>query len=88
MFLVQCLLSLLLTVATREASLTKYYLAAAAVGDLGHIYANYKFMGSEMFWDFSVYNDVMMGNVFLSVFLWCMRIGTLGGVFGRIGRRS
>jgi hypothetical protein len=85
MFLVQCLLSLLFTVVTREPRLTKYYLAAAAAGDLGHIYASYAVMGSDMFWDFGGYNDMMVGNVFVSAFLWFMRMGTLGGLFGRVG---
>jgi hypothetical protein len=85
MFLVQCLLSLLFTVVTRESRLTKCYLAAAAIGDLGHIYASYKFMGSDVFWDFSGYNDMMVGNVIFSVLLWCTRIATLGGAFGAIG---
>ena len=88
MFLVQCLLSLLFTVVTREARLTKYYLAAAAVGDLGHIYASYKVMGSAVFWDLGGYNDMMVGNVVVSAFLWCMRVGTLVGVFGKVGRRG
>lgn len=62
--------------------MTRYYLAAAAVGDLGHIWASYKVMGSEMFWDFSGYNDMMVGNVIISAFLWVNRVATLGGVFG------
>jgi hypothetical protein len=86
MFLVQCLLSFLFTVVTRDTRLTKYYLAAASVGDLGHIYASYKYMGSEMFWDWQGYNDMMMGNVIISAALWLMRMGTLSGVFGRVAR--
>jgi len=80
------MLSLLFTVVTRETRLTRYYLAAAAVGDLGHIYASYKVMGSEMFWDFGGYNDMMVGNVVVSAFLWVNRVLTLAGVFGRVGR--
>jgi hypothetical protein len=88
MFLVQCLLSFLFTVVTREPRLTKYYLAAAAVGDAGHIWASYRFMnGSGVFWDWRAYNDMMVGNVVVSAVLWAMRMGTLGGVFGRVGRR-
>jgi len=82
------MLSLLFTVVTRETRLTRYYLAAAAVGDLGHIYASYKVMGSEMFWDFGGYNDMMVGNVVVSAFLWVNRALTLAGVFGRVGRRT
>jgi len=88
MFLVQCMLSILLTVVTRESRMTKYYLVAAAIGDVGHIFASYKVMGSEIFWDFGDYNDLMAGNVFLGVFLFVNRLLTLSGVFGRIGRRG
>jgi hypothetical protein len=86
MFLVQCLLSFLFTVVTRDTRLTKYYLAAASVGDLGHIYASYKYMDSEMFWDWQGYNDMMVGNVIISAALWLMRMGTLSGVFGIVAR--
>lgn len=86
MFLVQCLLSLLFTVVTRESRLTKYYLTAAAVGDLGHIWASYHVMGAEVFWDVDGYNDMMVGNVVVSAFLWGNRVVTLLGGFGRVGR--
>lgn len=41
-------------------------------------------MGSEMFWDWNGYNDMMVGNVVVSAVLWGMRMGTLSGLFGRI----
>lgn len=85
MFLVQALISLLFTVVAREPRLTKYYLVLASFGDLGHIWASYSGMPSEVFWDFGAYNDMMVGNVLFSVFLWVMRMGTLSGVFGEIG---
>jgi hypothetical protein len=81
------MLSILFTVVTREPRMTKYYLAAAGVGDLGHILASYKVMGSEMFWDFGGYNDMMVGNVIVSAFLWVNRALMLWGVFGKVGRR-
>ncbi|KAH3916643.1 hypothetical protein HBH56_061290 [Parastagonospora nodorum] len=86
MFLVQCMLSLLFTVVTRESKLTKYYLAAASVGDLGHMWANYRYMGSEVFWNWRGYNDMMFGNVVISAVFLVMRVGTLRGWFGTIGR--
>lgn len=86
MFLVQCMLSILFTVVTREPRMTKYYLSAAGVGDLGHILASYKVMGSGMFWDFGGYNDMMVGNVIVSAFLWVNRALTLWGAFGEVGR--
>jgi hypothetical protein len=83
MFLVQCLFSFLFTVVTREPKLTRYYLAAASVGDLGHIWASYRYMGSDVFWNWKGYNDMMIGNVVVSAVLWGMRMATLSGLFGR-----
>ena len=80
------LFSLLCTVITTDMRVTKYYLAILACGDMGHLYANYKGMGDAVFWDFGRYNEVMWGNVGITVFLWCFRILTLAGVFG--GRRK
>lgn len=82
------MISLLCTVVTREARVTKYYLAILAAGDIGHLYANYKGMGRDVFWNFGAYNEVMIGNVWATVFLWVNRIATLAGVFGRFGRKA
>ena len=57
-----------------------------ACGDMGHMWANYIGMGSEVFCNFDSYNEVMMGNVAITVVLWTMRVLTLSGAFGRIGR--
>lgn len=80
------MLSLLFNVVTHDYKLTKYYFAAASVGDLGHIWASYRFMGSEVFWNWREYNDMMFGNVVFSVVFLVMRVGTLRGWFGKIGR--
>ena len=53
---------------------------------MGHMWANYIGMGSEVFWNFDSYNEVMMGNVAITVVLWTMRVLTLSGAFGRIGK--
>ena len=50
------------------------------------MYANYAGMGPDVFWDFGAYNEVMVGNVWITVFLWVNRVGTLMGVFGRLRR--
>lgn len=67
--------------------MTKWYLFMVACGDIGHIYGCYKVMGPEVFWDFGGYNDMMWGNVGLTVFLNINRLATLAGVFGKIGRQ-
>tara|TARA_R110002003_G_scaffold113_3_gene9839 strand:+ start:37729 stop:38076 length:348 start_codon:yes stop_codon:yes gene_type:complete len=85
-FLLLAGLAVLCTAITREARVTKWYLFMVACGDLGHIYASYKVMGSEIFWNFSEYNDMMVGNVVVSAFLHVNRGLTLIGAFGRIGR--
>ena len=81
-------INILCTVITRDVRVTKYYLAILACGDIGHLYANYKGMGPNVFWNFGDYNEVMFGNVAITVFLWVNRIATLAGVFGRVGRRG
>ena len=53
---------------------------------MGHMFVNYVGMGSEVFWNFDRYNEVMVGNVAITVLLWTMRVLTLSGVFGRLGR--
>jgi hypothetical protein len=79
-------LNILCTSVTRDVRTTRYYLMILACGDMGHMWANYIGMGSEVFWNFDSYNEVMMGNVAITVVLWTMRVLTLSGAFGRIGR--
>lgn len=57
------------------------------VGDVGHLWANYKGMGGEVFWAWRDYNEVMVGNVWVTVFLLGNRLATVSGVFGRVGGR-
>jgi hypothetical protein len=78
-------LAILCTVITREARVTKWYLAMIAMGDLGHIYSSYHVMGPEIFWNFNAYNSVMWGNIGFSAFLHVHRVATLLGLFGRVG---
>jgi hypothetical protein len=77
----------LCTVITRDANVTKWYLAMVAMGDLGHIYSNYMVMGPEVFWNYGEWNDMMWGNIGFSAFLHGNRVATLLGVFGKVGRR-
>jgi hypothetical protein len=86
LFLMLGAMNVLCTVVTRDVRTTRYYLALLACGDMGHLYANYLGMGREVFWDFGAYNDVMMGNVYITLFLLVNRVATLAGVFGRMRR--
>lgn len=83
-FLLLAGFAMLCTVITRETRITKGYLLVAAAGDLGHLYANWKAMGPTVFWDFGKYNEIMWGNVAVTVFLHVNRLATVMGVFGRI----
>jgi hypothetical protein len=85
-FLLLGTINVLCTAVTRDVRTTRYYLAILACGDVGHMYANYVGMGSEVFWGFGAYNEVMIGNVWITLFLWVNRLGTLSGAFGRLGR--
>ena len=76
--------AVLCTVVTREKRITKGYLLVAAAGDLGHLYANWKAMGPAVFWNFGAYNEIMWGNVAVTVFLHVNRLATVSGVFGRL----
>jgi hypothetical protein len=80
-------LAILCTVITRDVKVTKWYLGMVACGDLGHIYASYKVMGPQVFWDFAQYNDLMWGNIGFSAVLHVNRVATLLGLFGKVGRR-
>jgi hypothetical protein len=86
LFMMLGAMNVLCTVVTRDVRTTRYYLALLACGDMGHLYANYLGMGSEVFWGFGAYSDVMMGNVYITLFLLVNRVATLAGVFGRIRR--
>ncbi|KAF2473072.1 uncharacterized protein BDR25DRAFT_282292 [Lindgomyces ingoldianus] len=87
-YLLLGLIAILCTAITHEARVAKYYLFFVALGDLGHIYASYRAMGPEIFWDFSGYNDMMWGNIGGSAFLHVNRLATILGVFGRLGPRA
>lgn len=73
------------TVLTKDANVTKYYLLFAACGDIGHLLANYAGMESRVFWAWRDWNEVMWGNIAITVVLLVNRLATLGEVFGRLG---
>lgn len=77
--------AILCTVLTKDAHVTKYYLMILMCGDVGHLVANYAGMGSAVFWAYGEWNEVMWGNIAVTVFLFLNRLFTVLGVFGRPG---
>lgn len=84
---VYLLLALLAVVCcwTTSRSVIRGYLAAVALADLGHIYAVYRVLGHETFWDVGQWNDMIWGSVGVSAFLHVNRLATLLGVYGKVG---
>jgi hypothetical protein len=82
-YLLLAALAVVCTVITREKRVAKWYLFFVALGDLGHVYASYRVMDHDAFWDYKGWNDAMWGNIGFSVFLHAMRVLTLLGVLGR-----
>lgn len=70
---------------TKHPEIAKWYLISVAVADLGHIYAVYKAVGPQYFWNFGEWNDMTWGNVGVSGFLHVNRLATVAGLFGRTG---
>ncbi|CAN8102591.1 unnamed protein product [Discula destructiva] len=64
---------------------TRWYLIAVAIADYGHIYAVYLGVGPAVFWDVSLWNEMIGGNIGASVILNIVRWLTVMGAFGRLG---
>ncbi|KAF2632371.1 hypothetical protein BU25DRAFT_406911 [Macroventuria anomochaeta] len=85
LFLLLAGYALTCTVLTLDGNVTKYYLLFAACGDIGHLVANYAGMGSAVFWAYREWNEVMWGNIAVTIFLFLNRLGTVLGLFGMPG---
>ncbi|KAL2017447.1 hypothetical protein VTK56DRAFT_2103 [Thermocarpiscus australiensis] len=74
---------------SRDAATVKWYLFAVALADYGHIYATYRAVGDEVFFDVSKWNDMVGAGIGVSGVLNLLRWATLLGVFGpiRVGGR-
>ncbi|KAH8594086.1 hypothetical protein B0O99DRAFT_625929 [Bisporella sp. PMI_857] len=70
---------------TTDARITKRYLIAIALADYGHIWAAYKALGSDYFWNIAGWNLTTCGNVGVSVLLNLVRWATVLGLFGEVG---
>lgn len=69
---------------TNHPEIIKRYLLAVALADLGHCWATYRAVGSDYFFNVSGWNDMIWGNVGVSLFLHVNRLATVLGVFGSI----
>lgn len=84
LFLLLAGLNILCLAISRDVRVSRYFLVLLACADLGHLYANYLGMGKDHFWNFAEYNEVMVGNVWITIFLFVNRVSTLLGIFGTL----
>ncbi|KAI1755391.1 hypothetical protein F4782DRAFT_488380 [Xylaria castorea] len=69
---------------TTHARTARWYLAAVALADYGHIWACYVGVGLDLLLRPAEWNDMLWGSVGVSVFLNVVRLSTLAGVFGAV----
>ncbi|KAI1073347.1 hypothetical protein F5B20DRAFT_567372 [Whalleya microplaca] len=80
-----------LCASTSHARVARWYLAAVAAADWGHVWAVRRGAGAAVFWDVRRWNDMLWGGVGVSVLLNALRVLTLLGAFGPVrdgGRRD
>ncbi|KAI1335730.1 hypothetical protein F5Y15DRAFT_239347 [Xylariaceae sp. FL0016] len=70
---------------TPHARTARWYLFVVALADYGHIWATYRGVGDELFWDVGGWNDMVWGSVGGSVALNLVRWTTLLGLWGEVG---
>ncbi|KAI0191472.1 hypothetical protein EV127DRAFT_428423 [Xylaria flabelliformis] len=69
---------------TTHARTARWYLAAVALADYGHIWACYVGVGLDLLLKPAEWNDMLWGSVGVSAFLNIVRLSTLAGVFGTV----
>ncbi|OTA66478.1 hypothetical protein K449DRAFT_430788 [Hypoxylon sp. EC38] len=69
---------------TPHATITRWYLIAVAFADYGHIWACYRGVGPDVFWDVERWNDMLWGGVAVSAVLNALRWLTVLGAFGAL----
>ncbi|KAI1376701.1 hypothetical protein F4677DRAFT_417694 [Hypoxylon crocopeplum] len=67
---------------TSDATVSRRFLVAVAFADYGHIWACYRGVGPDLFWDVSSWNDMLWGGVGVSLVLNVLRWLTVLGAFG------
>ncbi|KAI0844169.1 hypothetical protein F5Y00DRAFT_210319 [Daldinia vernicosa] len=70
---------------TPHASVARGYLVVVALADYGHIWACYRGVGAELFWNTAEWNDMLWGGVGVSLALNVVRWFTVLGAFGALG---
>ncbi|KAK4099248.1 hypothetical protein N658DRAFT_517506 [Parathielavia hyrcaniae] len=73
---------------SRDPATAKGYLFAVALADYGHIYATYRAVGADVFFNPSRWNDMVGANIVSSAVLNVLRLLTLLGVFGPVVARD
>ncbi|GAP86448.1 hypothetical protein SAMD00023353_1901350 [Rosellinia necatrix] len=73
---------------TTRASTARWYLAAVALADYGHIWACYVGVGLNLLLQPAKWNDVLWGSVGVSAFLNVVRLLTLAGAFGTVPAKN
>ncbi|KAI1399597.1 hypothetical protein F4819DRAFT_410516 [Hypoxylon fuscum] len=69
---------------TPHAAVARRYLVAVALADYGHVWACYRGVGAELFWDPSRWNDMLWGGIGGSLVLNAFRWLTVLGAFGAL----
>jgi len=69
---------------TRDAFTARVYLFFISLADYGHVYAVYRAVGDEYFWNYAEWNSMVAGNVGASLALNVFRVLTLVGAFGPV----
>ncbi|KAI1090855.1 hypothetical protein F5B19DRAFT_461311 [Rostrohypoxylon terebratum] len=69
---------------TSHRSIARWYLVAVALADYGHVWATYRGVGEQAFWNVSEWNDMLWGGVGVSAVLNVLRWLTVLGAFGRL----
>ncbi|KAI1761715.1 hypothetical protein GGR53DRAFT_469017 [Hypoxylon sp. FL1150] len=69
---------------TPHAVVARWYLTAVAFADYGHIWACYKGVGPDVFWDVGTWNDMLWGGIGVSAALNVVRWLALLGAFGAV----
>lgn len=67
-----------------SSATAKWYLIAIAFADYGHIYASYRSLDPDVFWNPAQWNDMVIGSIGVSAFLNVIRWLTVLGAFGRL----
>lgn len=68
-----------------SAATAKWYNVACAVVELGFLYSMYAAVGPAVFWNPSVWNEMLGGYIVMNAFICVVRLSTVLGVFGPIG---